>query len=125
LRARHHHLAGDRLAEGEIQRALFQHLAARSAAHTFDFHVPNGGWRSPIEAAILKGQGVRPGVPDLIVTRTTSPSRSNSRPRAADCRLRRSDRGDEGGRADVAVAHGLNAALRWLMERGILKGRVG
>ncbi|RMH12435.1 MAG: VRR-NUC domain-containing protein, partial [Gammaproteobacteria bacterium] len=31
------------------------------------FHPPNGGWRSKIEAAIFKGLGVRPGVPDLIV----------------------------------------------------------
>jgi len=27
-------------------------------------HTPNGGKRSPVEAAILKGQGVRPGWPD-------------------------------------------------------------
>jgi hypothetical protein len=32
----------------------------------FAFHVPNGGARRPIEAAILKGLGVVPGVPDVI-----------------------------------------------------------
>ncbi|WP_304598250.1 VRR-NUC domain-containing protein [Adlercreutzia caecimuris] len=31
------------------------------------FHVPNGGSRHPAEAANLKRQGVRPGVPDLCV----------------------------------------------------------
>jgi len=31
------------------------------------FHVPNGGKRSKTEAAILKGLGVRAGVPDLIL----------------------------------------------------------
>ena len=30
------------------------------------FAVPNGGWRTRVEAAILQGQGVKPGVPDLI-----------------------------------------------------------
>jgi hypothetical protein len=50
------------------------HLAARSAPRTpSPFNVPNGGWRSPVEAAILKGQGVRPGVPDLIVIKDGLP----------------------------------------------------
>ena len=31
------------------------------------FSVPNGGWKSPIEAAIMKGEGVVPGVADLIL----------------------------------------------------------
>lgn len=31
------------------------------------FHVPNGGQRNAKEAAKLKGMGVRPGVPDLIL----------------------------------------------------------
>ena len=31
------------------------------------YAVPNGGWRSPVEAGILVGQGVRAGVPDLVV----------------------------------------------------------
>jgi hypothetical protein len=30
-------------------------------------HIPNGGGRSVVEAKILKGQGVRPGVPDLFL----------------------------------------------------------
>lgn len=31
------------------------------------WHTPNGGSRRKIEACILKGQGVRPGVPDLFL----------------------------------------------------------
>jgi VRR-NUC domain len=31
------------------------------------FAVPNGGWRSAIEAAIFKGLGVKAGVADLIL----------------------------------------------------------
>lgn len=31
------------------------------------FSVPNGGWRSPVEAAIMKGEGMVAGVADLIL----------------------------------------------------------
>lgn len=31
------------------------------------FHIPNGGTRNPREAAELKRQGVKPGVPDLFI----------------------------------------------------------
>lgn len=31
------------------------------------FSIPNGGWRSPVEAAIMKAEGVVPGVADLIL----------------------------------------------------------
>ena len=44
--------------EDAIQRAVFQHEKARKAPGTFMFHVPNGGKRKPIEAAIMKGLGV-------------------------------------------------------------------
>jgi hypothetical protein len=30
------------------------------------FHVPNGGYRTPREAAIFKALGVIPGIPDLV-----------------------------------------------------------
>jgi hypothetical protein len=49
--------------EQQIQRAVFEHLAIRGAPKMFAFDPANGGWRSPIEAAILKGLGVRAGVP--------------------------------------------------------------
>jgi hypothetical protein len=53
--------------EAAIQRAVFQHLRARSAPGVFAFHPANGGYRKPIEAAILKGLGVVPGVPDVFI----------------------------------------------------------
>lgn len=31
------------------------------------FHVPNGGWRTKVEAAKFTRMGVKPGVPDLIL----------------------------------------------------------
>jgi len=49
-----------------MQRAVFEHLAVRGAPGVFAFHPANGGYRRPIEAARLKGLGVRPGVPDVV-----------------------------------------------------------
>jgi hypothetical protein len=94
LRAYHRHFALDSLPlpESAIQNAVFQHLAVRSAAHTFAFHVPTGGWRSPIEAAILKGQGDVPGVPDIIVIKDGLPFALELRPRADGRRRRRARR---------------------------------
>src|SRR5947209_18770161 len=54
-----------RRTEQQIQRAVFQHLRARAAPGVFAFHVPNGGYRKPVEAAIMKGLGVVPGMPDV------------------------------------------------------------
>ncbi len=55
--------------EQAIQRAVVDHLTARPMRNLFAFHVPNGGWRSPIEVAILKSVGVIFGVPDLVLIR--------------------------------------------------------
>jgi VRR-NUC domain len=122
LRARHRHFALDSppLPESAIQKAVFQHLATRSAAHTFAFHVPNGGWRSPIEAAILKGMGVRPGVPDLIVIKDGLPFALELKAEGGRLSAAQSEALEEmrTAGADVGVAHGLDAALRWLTERG-------
>jgi hypothetical protein len=52
--------------EQAVQAAVFEHLRIRGAPGTFAFHCPNGGARSPIEAKILKGQGVRAGVRDIL-----------------------------------------------------------
>ena len=57
------------LLEQDVQRAVFAHLSTRRSPGVFAFHVPNGGARSPIEAAILKGLGVVAGVPDLVGVR--------------------------------------------------------
>jgi hypothetical protein len=51
--------------EQDIQRAVFQHIAQRGVPGLFAFHPANGGYRRPVEAKILQGQGVRAGVPDV------------------------------------------------------------
>jgi VRR-NUC domain len=115
LRARHRHLALDcpPLPESAIQKAVSQHLAARAAPSS--------------EAAILKGMGVRPGVPDLIVIKDGLPFALELKAEGGRLSAAQSEALEamKAAGADVGVAHGLDAALRWLTERGILKGRVG
>lgn len=50
--------------EAEEQRTVVEYCDLKSIPV---FHIPNGGSRNKIEAARLKMQGVRPGVPDLFV----------------------------------------------------------
>lgn len=56
--------------EAAHQTALF----AWAALHTYQwpelaymFAIPNGGTRNKVEAGFLKAQGVRPGVPDILL----------------------------------------------------------
>lgn len=54
--------------EAQEQEALFRWAAySRGKYPELDmlFHIPNGGSRNLIEAAHLKAQGVKPGVPDI------------------------------------------------------------
>ena len=111
--------------EAAIQRAVFQHLRARGTPGVFAFHPANGGYRKPVEAAILKGLGVVAGVPDVIAIH-------NGRVFAMELKA-------PGGRATVklleaiaamreagafvALAEGLDRALACLEAWGLLRGR--
>lgn len=54
--------------EGQEQAALMQELQMRyPQAYKLIYHVPNGGHRVKAVAAKLKGQGVKAGVPDLVL----------------------------------------------------------
>ena len=53
--------------EAQLQRAVLEHLRRRGVRRLFVFHYPAGGWRSPVEAAILKSLGVIAGVPDVLI----------------------------------------------------------
>jgi hypothetical protein len=111
--------------EDEIQRTVFAHFAVRRAPGVFAFHVPNGGWRSPIEAAILKGLGVHSGVPDIIVIKgghtfaleLKSPGgRLTAAQSIAHAALRAAG-------AAVVTTYGLDDALAQLERWGLLRGR--
>src|SRR5215467_15686375 len=61
-----HEISSRPLTEQQIQATIIDHFAWRGAPGVFAFHPANGGYRKPVEAAILKGLGVVAGVPDLI-----------------------------------------------------------
>jgi hypothetical protein len=111
--------------EAAIQRAVFQHMRLRIAPGVFAFHVPNGGFRRPIEAAILKSLGVAPGIPDIIAIKDgrtyglelkAPGGRLTDTQRAAHEALRAAG-------AELATADSLDAALRQLQDWLLLRGR--
>jgi hypothetical protein len=53
--------------EQELQRTVLDHLRMRGKKGLVYFAVPNGGYRTAIEASIMKGLGVKAGVSDLIL----------------------------------------------------------
>lgn len=56
--------------EDDMQRALFKWITLatpRIPQLALAFHPANGGRRGKIESARLKGLGVRPGVPDVMI----------------------------------------------------------
>jgi hypothetical protein len=109
--------------EDGIQRAIFEHLCWRGSAVTFAFHCPDGGARTGIEGAILKGLGVVAGVPDIMVIynghtyvlelKAAGGQLSSSQQHVHE-RLRAAG-------AEVAVVAGLNAALRQLETWKLLR----
>ncbi len=111
--------------EQKIQRAVFQHFAARAAPGVFAFHPPNGGWRSPIEGAIFKGLGVKPGTPDVIAIKDGQVYALELKPPGGRVTLAQSETicAMEAAGAVCAVAYGLDDALAQLEAWGMLKGK--
>ena len=58
------------MSEAEEQAAVVEYCDLR---HIPVYAIPNGGKRNPGEAAHLKRQGVRPGVPDLCIPAARGP----------------------------------------------------
>jgi VRR-NUC domain len=115
---------GDR-PEDAIQRAVTQHYRHRAAAGVFMFAVPNGGYRRPIEAAILKATGTVAGVPDTIWIkdgRVFAIELKAPGGRLSDVQLATMAEMREAG-AVVAVATGIDEALCKLENLGLLRGR--
>ena len=111
--------------EDIIQRAVFEHLRIRSAPGIFAFHPANGGWRSHIEAAILKGLGVRAGVPDVIAVKDGRTYALELKPpggrltavqNAAHAALRAAG-------AIVVTSYSLDDAVAQLERWGLLRGQ--
>lgn len=111
--------------EQEIQRAIVQHLKLRAVPGVFWFAVPNGGYRSPIEAAILKATGTRAGVPDLCFIhggRSYFLELKAPGGRPTENQLECIEALNLAG-AFCCIAEGLDRAIAILEQWGLLKGR--
>jgi hypothetical protein len=117
--------------EDLIQRTVFQHIKHRGVPGLVALHVPNGGYRKPIEAAKLKGLGVQKGAPDVLLWHRPSPlepGRSYAvELKSPDGRLSEAQaemlaRLEKAG-VFTAVAHGLDQALAVLESWHLLRGR--
>jgi hypothetical protein len=114
------------LNENEIQRAVFRHFATRGAPTAFAFHPKNGGiHQRGRRAGINTGLGVVPGVPDVIVlyrghcfTLELKAEKGKLSPEQLEIAKTITRAGGTWG-----VAYGLDEALRWLEERGLLVGK--
>jgi hypothetical protein len=111
--------------EAQIQRAVFQHLKARGAPGIFAFHPANGGYRKPIEAAILKGMGLVAGVPDVIAIHQgrvygleLKAEGGKPTPKQVETIAAMQVAG-----AITGVAVGIDEALAWLESHELLRGR--
>lgn len=110
--------------EAQIQRAVMEHLRVRGAPGVFAFHVPNGGYRRPVEAAILKGLGVKAGVPDIIAIHEGRcyGLELKAEGRAPTEKQIETAAAMEAAGAYTCVADGLDRALACLETWGLLRG---
>jgi VRR-NUC domain len=113
--------------EAAIQRSVIQHLTWRARPGVWWTHVPLGGLRSKIEAAILRGLGTARGTPDLLIVADgkahflelkSAGGRTTDAQRQCHEALRAAG-------AEVAVAHGIDEALAWLEVWDLLRRRSG
>lgn len=113
------------LSEQEIQAAIAAHFAWRARPNIWWCHIANGGLRSKVEAAIMRGQGVKPGAPDLLIVADGRPYFLEVKTEAGRVSQAQADCHEELRRAgaEVGVAHGLDQALRKLEQWRLLRGR--
>lgn len=110
--------------EQAIQRAVMQHVRARGVPGLVCIHVPNGGYRRPVEAAIFKTLGVRAGVSDLLLWhegRAFALELKAKGRRPTEAQLEFIADMEEAG-AYTAISEGLDRALAVLETWGLLKG---
>ena len=109
--------------EQQIQKAVLGHLAWRALPDLWWCHYPAGGWRSPIEAAILQSLGVVAGVPDLLLVhrgQLYGLELKAEAGRLTDVQLDVHAKMKQAG-AVVATAYGVDAALAQLAAWGLLR----
>jgi len=109
--------------EQDIQKAVVDHLRARGTTDIYWFHPANGGYRKPVEAAIIYALGVRAGVPDLFILKggkcyclELKAPKGRVSPQQGQAMRDLANAG-----ATVGMAFSLDEALRWLEGHGILR----
>jgi len=110
--------------EDAIRRAVFEHLRV-SGERGYAFHPANGGWCSPIEAAILKGLGVCAGVPDVIAIKDGRAFALELKPLGGRLTMAQNDAHAalRAAGANVVTGYGVNEALAQLEAWGLLWGQ--
>jgi hypothetical protein len=106
--------------EAAIHHTVIAHLQQRGVPGVFFFHPANGGYRRKIEAKILQGLGVVPGVPDVIIIyqgRKAPDGRATSEQLEVVAAM-------EAAGAYCCIAEGLDRALAVLEAWGLLRGRI-
>jgi hypothetical protein len=109
--------------EQVIQRAVIEHLQWRGAPKIFWCHIPLGGWRSPVEAKILKGLGTVAGAPDLLLVRAGQAyglELKSEHGRLTPAQIATHEALRLAG-AEVSVATGVDAAIARLAAWGFLR----
>jgi len=114
------------MSEDGIQRAVFRHLRHRAAPGVFAFHPKNGGahQRSRAQNGINAGLGVVSGVPDIIAIKAghvfaLELKADGGQPSAKQIETMQQM---QAAGATVALATGLDAAIRKLEEWELVKG---
>jgi hypothetical protein len=110
--------------EQQIHRAVVQHLRQRGAPGVVFIHVPNGGKRKPIEAAIFKSLGVRAGASDLLLwhdRKSFALELKSPDGRATESQLEFLADMEKAG-AFTCLAEGLDRALAALEKWELLRG---
>jgi hypothetical protein len=109
--------------EQELHLSLVEHWRWRAARGAFGWHCANGGARRRVEASILKGMGVTPGVPDWLALHQghlfglelkTETGKLTEAQRVTHEHMRRAG-------ATVASARGIDEALAQLDAWGLLR----
>jgi hypothetical protein len=112
--------------EQALQKSVLAHLSRRGIAGLWWCHVPNGGYRGAIEAAIFKSLGVVPGVPDLLLVyggRIYALELKTDKGRLSPAQIRTQQLMREAG-AIVGTANGIDEALAHLELWGLIKRNI-
>src|SRR6516225_2065924 len=110
--------------EQQLQRSVLAHLGRRGVPGLWWCHVPNGGYRGAIEAAIFKSLGVIAGVPDLLLIFSGQTYglelKAAKGGRLSPAQIRTQAQMRQAG-AVVATVTGIDEALQQLESWGLLK----